>query len=132
MIRCFEKIRDLIEASSNRDRLLPWFDNRLLYVITTTAISGYFNPDNPAPFSEKKKGHAAYLQQPIVKQALKTENLRGLSRQRRIVLFLDQAQAVPGTGCHGPCQKMAERAFIKILFDRACRENPGLTDYSTV
>ena len=88
MIRCFEKIRDLIEASSNRDRLVPWFDNRLLYVIITTAISGYFNPDNPAPFSEKKKGYAAYLQQPIVQQALKTENLRGLSRQRRIVLFL--------------------------------------------
>ena len=88
VIRCFEKIRDLIEASSNRDRLVPWFDNRLLYVIITTAISGYFNPDNPAPFSEKKKGYAAYLQQPIVQQALKTENLRGLSRQRRIVLFL--------------------------------------------
>ena len=67
VIRCFEKIRDLIEASSNRDRLVPWFDNRLLYVIITTAISGYFNPDNPAPFSEKKKGYAAYLQQPIVR-----------------------------------------------------------------
>ncbi|MBE5999529.1 MAG: glycosyltransferase family 2 protein [Lachnospiraceae bacterium] len=88
VIRCFEKIRDLIEESENRDRLLPWFDNRLLYVIITTAISGYFNPDNPAPFSEKKRGYAAYLRQPIVEKALRTKNLRGLSRQRRFVLFL--------------------------------------------
>lgn len=88
VIRCFEKIRMLIETSSNRDRLLPWFDNRLLYVIITTAISGYFNPDNKAPFSEKKKGYQQYLQQPIVQQALQTDNLRGLSRQRRVVLFL--------------------------------------------
>ena len=88
VIRCFEKIRGLIEESPNRDRLLPWFDNRLLYVIITTAISGYFNPDNPAPFAEKKRGYAAYLRQPIVRQALQTDNLRGLSRQRRIVLFL--------------------------------------------
>ena len=88
VIRCFEKIRQLIETSSNRDKLLPWFDNRLLYVIVTTAISGYFNPDNPAPFSEKKKGYAAYLEQPLVKHALQTDNLRGLSKQRRLVLFL--------------------------------------------
>ena len=88
VIRCFEKIRELIETSSNRDRLLPWFDNRLLYVIVTTAISGYFNPDNPAPFKEKKKGYEAYLQQPIVEHALQTTNLRGLSKQRRVVLFL--------------------------------------------
>ena len=88
VIGCFEKIRGLIEESSNRDRLLPWFDNRLLYVIITTAISGYFHPDNKAPFSEKKKGYEAYLQQPIVEHALKTDNLRGLSRQRRVVLYL--------------------------------------------
>lgn len=88
VIRCFERIRELIEESDNRDRLLPWFDNRLLYVIITTAISGYFNPDNPAPFKEKKRGYAAYLEQPIVRQALQTDNLRGLSRQRKAVLFL--------------------------------------------
>lgn len=88
VIRCFEKIRGLIEESSNRDRLIPWFDNRLLYVIITTAVSGYFNPDNPAPFKEKKRGYAAYLEQPLVKQALQTDNLRGLSKQRRAVLFL--------------------------------------------
>lgn len=88
VLGCFEKIRRLIEESSNRDRLLPWFDNRLLYVIITTAISGYFNPDNHAPFSEKKRGYARYLEHPLVVQALKTDNLSGLSRQRRFVLYL--------------------------------------------
>ena len=88
VIRCFERIRDLIEESDKRDRLLPWFDNRLLYVIITTAISGYFNPDNPASYREKKRGYETYLQQPIVSRALQTDNLRGLSRQRKTVLFL--------------------------------------------
>lgn len=88
VIRCFERIRQLIDQSENRDRLLPWFDNRLLYVIITTAISGYFNPDNPAPFREKKRGYAAYLDQPIVARALRTTNLRGLSRQRLVTLSL--------------------------------------------
>lgn len=88
VILCFERIRNLIETSSNRERLLPWFDNRLLYVIITTAISGYFNPDNPDSFREKKRGYAAYLEQPLVVNALKTKNLRGLSKQRLFVLFL--------------------------------------------
>lgn len=88
VLKCFEKIRGLIEDSPNRERLLPWFDNRLLYVIITTAISGYFNPDNPAPFPERKRGYAAYLQHPLVAGALRTKNLRGLSKQRRFVLFL--------------------------------------------
>ena len=88
VIRCFEKMREFIETSNNREKLLYWFFNRMLYVIITTAISGYFNPDNPARFAEKKKGYKEYLKQPLVREALETKNLRGLSKQRRVVLFL--------------------------------------------
>ena len=88
VVRCFEKIKTFAESSSNKQMLLPWLDNRLLYVIITTAISGYFNPANTEPYSEKKRKYAAYLNKPIIAEALKTENLEGLSRQRKIVLFM--------------------------------------------
>ena len=67
---------------------MRWFDNRLLYVIITTAISGYFNPSNTEPYDEKKRKYGEYLQRPIVAEALKTDNLEELSLQRRIVLWI--------------------------------------------
>ena len=88
VLKCFEKIKDFISNSKNKEMLEPWLDNRLLYVIITTAISGYFNPINPEKYSARKKKYKNYLTKPIVAEALKTENLSGLSKQRRIVLWL--------------------------------------------
>lgn len=88
VLNCFEKIRKFIETSKNRDALLPWFDNRLLYVIITTAVSGYFSPSNAEPYRVKKRKFAEYLRRPMVARALRTRNREGLSRQRRTVLFL--------------------------------------------
>ena len=88
VIRCFEKIKKFIDSSENRERLVPWFDNRLLYVIITTAISGYFNPSNIEPYKDKKRKYKAYLQKKIVQYALKTTNTKGIGKQRKIVLFL--------------------------------------------
>lgn len=87
VIRCFEKIKEFIDTSDNKEMLKPWFDNRLLYVIVTTAISGYFNPTNTEPYADKKRKYAAYLGKPIVKEALKTKNTVGIGKQRKIVLF---------------------------------------------
>lgn len=87
VIKCFEKIKQFIENSDNREMLLPWFDNRLLYVIITTAISGYFNPANTEPYADKKRKYAAYLEKPIVKDALRMKNTAGIGRQREVVLF---------------------------------------------
>ncbi len=88
VIKCFEKINEFIKTSSNRNMLIPWFDNRLLYVIITTAISGYFNPSNKEPYVIKKQKYIAYLKKPLIKNALKTENLQGLSMSRKIVLLM--------------------------------------------
>ena len=87
VIKCFEKIKVFINTSDNKEMLKPWFDNRLLYVIVTTAISGYFNPTNTEPYADKKRKYAAYLEKPIVKEALKTENTVGIGKQRKVVLF---------------------------------------------
>lgn len=87
VIKCFEKIKAFIDISDNKEMLKPWFDNRLLYVIITTAISGYFNPTNMEPYLDKKRKYAAYLEKPIVKEALQTKNIVGIGKQRKIVLF---------------------------------------------
>lgn len=87
VIRCFEKIKAFIDTSDNKEMLKPWFDNRLLYVIVTTSISGYFNPTNTEPYADKKGKYAAYLEKPIVKEALKTKNTAGIGKQRKVVLF---------------------------------------------
>lgn len=90
VVKCFQKIKNLIESSENREMLEPWLENRLLYVIITTAISGYFNPANTEPYSEKKRKYATYLNQPIIAEALHTHNKKGLSNQRLIILFMIQ------------------------------------------
>lgn len=88
VIKCFEKIKSFIDESNNRELLKLWFDNRLLYVIVTTAISGYFNPTNPEPYKEKKRKYEAFLEKPIVKEALQTKNRAGLGKQRQMIVFL--------------------------------------------
>ena len=87
VIKCFEKIKKFINTSKNRDILQPWFDNRLLYVIITTAISGYFNPSNNETYKEKKRKYEQYLSKPIIEEALKTSNTIGIGKKRKIVLF---------------------------------------------
>ena len=87
VIKCFEKIQNFINISDNRQTLLPWFYNRLLYVIITTAIIGYFSPSNPEQYSEKKLKYLTYINRSLVNEAIKSENEFGLSKQRKIVLF---------------------------------------------
>jgi glycosyltransferase involved in cell wall biosynthesis len=88
VIKCFEKIKAFIDTSDNKDMLKPLFNNRLLYVIITTAISGYFNPTNLEPYADKKRKYAAYLEKPIVKEALRIMNTAGIGKQRAVILFL--------------------------------------------
>ena len=87
VIKCFEKIKAFIDTSDNKEMLMPWFDNRLLYVIVSTAISGYFNPTNTEPYADKKRKYAAYLEKTIVKEALQTKNTVGIGKQREVVWF---------------------------------------------
>ena len=88
VIKCFEKIKEFIDTSNNKEMLKPWFDNRLIYVIITTAISGYFNPTNTEPFTEKRKKYENYLKKPIVQMAMQTKNFEGVSKQRQAILWI--------------------------------------------
>jgi len=88
VINCFEKIEVIIQESANREQLMSWFYNRLLYVIITTTISGYFNPLNTEPYQDKKRKFKVYLEQAIIQRALVSENRKGLSKQRLIILWM--------------------------------------------
>lgn len=88
ILKCFDRINSLILKSKNKDHLFPWFYNRLLYVIISSTISGYFNPYNSYSYKERKERFNTYLQTPLVRKALKENNVSELSRERRLVLFL--------------------------------------------
>jgi glycosyltransferase involved in cell wall biosynthesis len=88
VINCFDSIYRFVSKSKNSKLLISWFYNRLLYVIVTTAISGYFNPNNEKTYKERKKEFNKYLKTAIVREALNNPNWQGLSWQRIIVLWM--------------------------------------------
>lgn len=87
VLNCLKKIKIFIENSNNRERLMYWFNNRVLYVIITTAISGYFSPMNQENFKTKKIGFENYLKSDVIQDALRENNIDGMSFNRRLVLF---------------------------------------------
>ena len=87
ILKCFEKMEYTIAKSENYNNLFSWYQNRLLYVAMTVAINGYFNPSNMDSFKEKKQKLDAFLQRPVIKTALLSNNQQGLSFQRKLALF---------------------------------------------
>lgn len=88
VINCFKRIKNFIEKSSNKKELMPMLYNRLLYVIVTTAISGYFNPSNQENFKIKKRKYKEYLNNDLIKEALKKASWRGVGLERKLILLL--------------------------------------------
>lgn len=90
IVRCFEYMEEFISRSSHpdRQRLRNLLYTRLLYVVVTTGITGYFNPDNQESFREKCRGYSDFLKIPIVKKALWEASRKKLTMQRKVVLFL--------------------------------------------
>lgn len=105
VMKCFEKIKGFIETSENKDMLMPWFNNRLLYVIITTAISGYFNPTNVEPYKEKKRKYEVYLEKPIISVALSTNMTEGLSKERILILWMIKRRMFWGLNLMGIIRK---------------------------
>lgn len=86
IIRCFEYIKDFVSQSANKTELIRYLYNRILYVIVTTAITGYFNPYNTASFSQKVRGFKNFLKEPLVNHSLYNADYFGLSMQRKLIL----------------------------------------------
>lgn len=90
IVRCFEYIEEYIQNSDNMDNLTKRLYERLLYVVVTTGITGYFNPDNHETYTTKVKGYKKFLAEPIIDRSLKEADRSALSMQRKIILkFVD-------------------------------------------
>ena len=96
VLKCFEKIKGIILKSDNKNLLLEKFYNRLLYVIITTAISGYFNLNNKQTYKEKKEGYKKYLKNTLVQEALKNAKWDGIGIQRKVTLILIKLKCFMG------------------------------------
>lgn len=88
VILCLNKIKNEILESENKEKLLYWLYNRVLYVIITTAVSGYFSANNSERYAEKKKKFTEYLKQNIIQEALFEWNIDDLSLLRKFILFV--------------------------------------------
>lgn len=86
VLNCFKKIYETIEGQDQE--IIDWFYNRLLYVIITTAISGYFSPANQEDYQTKKTKYEKYLEDEMLQKALSMNKTKGLSKQRKIILWL--------------------------------------------
>ncbi len=88
VLHSFEHIEKYIQNSNNREKLQEKLYIRMLHVIITTAITGYFGATNPAPYREKVKGFKQFLKADILQRALKKASRKGLSFKRKITLKL--------------------------------------------
>lgn len=88
IVRCFEWIDEYVKKSRNPIELHPGVLNRMLYVICTTAITGYFNPYNKQTHREKVAGFEDFMKERLVQEALSHAPRKGINLQRRIILSL--------------------------------------------
>ena len=93
VVNCFRKMKTYIDTIPENEELIWWFNNRLLYVIITTAISGYFSPLNREKFSIKKRKYKDYLKNDIINKALTANCSKGLSKSRKLTLMLIRMKA---------------------------------------
>ena len=92
IIDCMKWIDEYVKTSRNPEPLHPWVLNRMLYVICTTAITGYFNPYNPDSHSEKVKGFETFMGDSLVADAMQNAPKIGINKQRKIILTLIKSQ----------------------------------------
>lgn len=88
VIQCFEEVQKQITKSGNREALEKLFYNRFAYVIVAVAISGYFSPNNPEKYFDRKKSFKKYLENRLVQETLEKCNRTQLGKQRKIILKL--------------------------------------------
>ena len=87
IVRCLEWIDEYVKKSRNPIELHTGVLNRMLYVICTTAITGYFNPYNKQTHREKVVGFEDFMKEPLVQEAMGYAPRKGMNIQRKIILY---------------------------------------------
>lgn len=88
VIRCFENIKKFIKRSKNYNNLIQIFYNRMIFVIVTTTVSGYFNFENKEKYNLKCSKFKEYLKNDLIKEALDNSSLENVDIQRKIIIYL--------------------------------------------
>ena len=108
IISCFEYMKSWIAVSNHPspERLRQRLYERLLYVVCTTAVTGYFNPYNGLPFHEKCTRYRFFLDIPLIDQTMKNADRSDLSRQRKVVLWLTEKHLYIGLSVLGRLRRL--------------------------
>lgn len=84
----FKRIREFIMTSKNKDELLVLLDDRMHFALISSAISGYFNPQNGLAYKDKVKKYKLYLSDFNMNRALHSpHHANNLSASRKFALF---------------------------------------------
>ena len=87
-LNCCEKLKKEIAESKNKDRVIPWFYNRMMQIVVTCVISGIFNPALNIKFLDRINEFKKFKSYSIVQETLGSRDYFELSKARKIVLFM--------------------------------------------
>ena len=87
VLKCFEKIKNEIMEYDNYENLLKKLYERLVFVVLTTAISGYFSPKNKESFRQKKEKYNNYLKNDLLKEAIKRADYKKMDFYRKVTFY---------------------------------------------
>lgn len=85
----FNKIKNQINDESDefREALISDFYRRIVFVIITVAISGYFSPMNKEKYEFKKNKYMKYLENDLIKETLKRYDKKQFDIFRNIIIY---------------------------------------------
>ena len=85
VIKCFEAIENRIQQYNNSNLLIKLY-TRFLYVIISTAITGYFSPNNKQSYKEKIQSYQKYIGTSFVSKSLNKGNRNEIDVKRKLIL----------------------------------------------
>lgn len=91
VLKCFDKIYnniENIEVNEFQNKLKDSFNKRILYVVVTSMISGYFNPKYNLKYKERKIKADLFLKSNLVVNAMNFKNINKMDKKRKIILVI--------------------------------------------
>lgn len=90
ILKCMEWINEYVSTKSRNNGVMLHNAvlNRMLFIICTTAITGYFNPYNTEPHKERVKGFQTFMKHSLCRDSMKYASRKGVNLQRKIILIM--------------------------------------------
>ena len=90
ILKCFEHILSMSSKAENFKRIEQKIYDRMLHVIITTGVSGYFNPTYKEKYRNKVRKYKKYMSNELVATALKKGDKRKLSFLKKILIICNK------------------------------------------